>query len=58
MEDSITFFINIEDKNKLKSIAEKDKLSLSAYIRYNILKLINQEENKLLSREKMEVLNN
>jgi len=45
METTITFNIGKEDKEELREIALSQKLSLSSYCRYFLLKQI--QENKL-----------
>lgn len=43
MEETITFHIDREDKQSLIKIAKQNRLTLSTFCRYSLLKLIKDE---------------
>lgn len=47
MDTTITFHLNSEDKNLLNEIASKERLTLSSYVRFHILKMLDQKNNQL-----------
>jgi len=45
MENTITLFIEIEDKEKLKELADQERLSLSSYCRQILTQKIKEVSN-------------